>query len=78
MTVVSMSGQEFSRLKVLLDLQSGRLRVDDAAQLAGIGRRQAFRLLKVLRDCGPAGLVSKHRGHTPAIAVFLAPIEIWR
>jgi hypothetical protein len=57
-TVVSMSGQEFSRLKVLLDVQSGRLRVDDAAQLAGIGRRQAFRLLKVLRDCGPAGDIS--------------------
>jgi hypothetical protein len=38
-----MSGQEFSRLKVLLDVQSGRLRVDDAAQLAGIGRRQAFK-----------------------------------
>lgn len=62
MTVVSMSGQEFSRLKVLLDVQSGHLRVDDAAQLAGIGRRQAFRLLRALRENGPTSLVSKHRG----------------
>ena len=62
MTVVSMSGQEFSRLKVLLDVQTGRLRVDGAARLAGIGRRQAFRLLKALREHGPTGLISKHRG----------------
>jgi hypothetical protein len=33
MTVVSMSNQEFSRLQVLLDVQAGRLRIEDAAQL---------------------------------------------
>jgi hypothetical protein len=62
MTVVSMSAQEFSRLQVLLDVQSGRLRVEDAAQLIGLGRRQIFRLLKDIRSSGPAGLISKRRG----------------
>jgi len=62
MTVVSMSNQEFSRLQVLLDVQSGRLRIEDAAQLIGLKRRQVFRLLKGIREDGPAGLISKHRG----------------
>jgi hypothetical protein len=62
MTVVSMSNQEFSRLQVLLDVQSGRLRFEDAAQLIGLGRRQVFRLLKSVREAGPAGLISKRRG----------------
>lgn len=62
MTVVSMSKQEFSRLQVLLDVQSGRLRIEDAAQLIGLGRRQVFRLLKDVRESGPAGLISKRRG----------------
>lgn len=62
MVVVSMSTQEFSRLQVLLDVQSGRLRVEDAAQLIGLGRRQIFRLLNNIQASGPAGLISKRRG----------------
>jgi Winged helix-turn helix len=61
MTVVTMSKQEFSRLQVLLDVQSGQLRIEDAAQLIGLGRRQIFRLLEGLRASGPSGLISKHR-----------------
>jgi hypothetical protein len=62
MTAVSMSKQEFSRLQAILDVQSGRLRIEDAAQLVGLGRRQIFRLLKGVRKDGPAGLISKRRG----------------
>jgi hypothetical protein len=62
MTVVSMSNQEFSRLQVLLDVQPGRLWIEDVAQLVGLGRRQVFRLLKGIRESGPAGLISKRRG----------------
>jgi hypothetical protein len=40
--VVSMSKQEFSRLEVLLRVQSGRLRVSDACVLIGLQRRQIF------------------------------------
>ena len=39
MAVMSMSTKEFGRLEVLLSVQSGRLRVDDASQLMGICRR---------------------------------------
>jgi hypothetical protein len=60
--VVSMSEKEFSRLSVLMDVEGGRLRVDDAAQLLRLQRRQVFRLLKGLRTEGAASLGSKRRG----------------
>jgi hypothetical protein len=40
--VVSMSKQEFSRLEVLLRVQSGHLRVSDACVLIGLQRRQVL------------------------------------
>ena len=62
MAAVSMSKQEFSRLEVLLRVQSGRLRVSDACALIGLRRRQVFRLLRGLKQDGAASLVSKRRG----------------
>ena len=62
--VVSMSEKEFSRLSVLMDAQAGRLRIDDAARLLKLKRRQVFRLLKGLRTVGAASLASKRRGRT--------------
>jgi hypothetical protein len=38
-----MSEKEFSRLSVLMDVQAGRLRIDDAARLLELKRRQVFR-----------------------------------
>jgi hypothetical protein len=60
--VLSMSKQEFSRLDVLLRVQSGRLRVSDACVLIGLQRRQIFRLLRGLKQDGAASLLSKRRG----------------
>jgi hypothetical protein len=40
MAVLSMSNQEFTRLDVLLWVQSGQLRVEDACALIGLGRRR--------------------------------------
>ena len=62
MAVVSMSKQEFSRLEVLLRVQSGRLRVSDACVLIGLQRRQVFRLLRGLKRDGATSLLSKRRG----------------
>jgi hypothetical protein len=60
--VVSMSKREFDRLEVLTGVRSGRLRVADACGLLGLSRRQAFRLLRGMREDGAASLVSKRRG----------------
>src|ERR1700739_1630920 len=57
-----MSKQEFSRLEVLLRVQSGGLRVSDACVLIGLQRRQVFRLLRDLKQDGLASLLSKRRG----------------
>src|SRR5437868_3764452 len=57
-----MSKQEFSRLEVLLRVQSGRLRVTDACVLIGLQRRQVFRLLRGLKQDGATSLLSKRRG----------------
>ncbi len=62
MSVVSMGKQEFSRLEVLLQVQSGRLRITDACELIGVHRRQIFRLLRGLKENGARGLISKRRG----------------
>jgi hypothetical protein len=62
MTVLSMSKQEFTRLEVLLRVQSGRLRVEDACALIGLGRRQVFRLLRGVKRDGSSSLLSKRRG----------------
>jgi hypothetical protein len=62
MAVMSMSTQEFSRLEVLLGVQSGRLRLADASRLLGVCRRQVQRLLHGLAQNGPASLISRRRG----------------
>jgi hypothetical protein len=60
--VVTMSGGEFSRLQVLIDIDDGGLSVDEATGLLGVGRRQAYRLLAAFRARGPGGLTSRKRG----------------
>ncbi|WP_231627024.1 hypothetical protein [Novosphingobium sp. AAP83] len=45
MTVLAMSYGELSRYDTLLRVERGELRVEDAAGLLGLKRRQIFRLL---------------------------------
>jgi hypothetical protein len=61
-TVRLMSDGELTRFEVLRDLGQRRLTVTAAARLLRLERRQVFRLLKVYRSDGAAGLVSKRRG----------------
>jgi transposase len=62
MTVITMSRTELSRLRVMIDLADGRTRVEDAASLMGLQRRQVYRLLDAFRAHGPDALISKRRG----------------
>lgn len=62
MTVITMSRTELSRLRVMIDLADGRTRVEDAAALMGLQRRQVYRLLDAFRAHGPDALISKRRG----------------
>jgi len=62
MTVITMSRTELSRLRVMIDLPDGRTRVEDAAALIGLQRRQVYQLLDAFRAHGPDALISKRRG----------------
>lgn len=62
---VVMSERELNRIGVLSEVEAGRLRVEDAAGLLGLTRRQVFRLLARLRTDGPTGLAHKARGRAP-------------
>jgi hypothetical protein len=62
MTVIQMSGQELTRLRIMIDLADGRITVEAAAALMGLGRRQVFRLRRSFAADGVSGLVSRKRG----------------
>jgi len=62
MTVLAMSHGELSRFDTLMRVERDELRVDDAASLLGLKRRQVFRLLDRMRAEGAAGLISRKRG----------------
>ena len=62
MTVLAMSHGELSRFDTLMRVERGELRVEDAATLLGLKRRQVFRLLERLRSEGAPGVVSRKRG----------------
>ena len=62
MTVLAMSHGELSRFDTLNRVRRGELRVEDAAAVLGLKRRQIFRLLDRLRSEGASGLVSRKRG----------------
>src|SRR6267143_7122464 len=62
MTVITMSRNELTRLRVLIDVADGRLSIADATGLIGVGRRQIYRLMQAFRADGPDGLISRKRG----------------
>ena len=62
MAVIQMSTRELTRLRVMIDLADGRLTVETAATLMGMGRRQVFRLRRTFATDGPSALVSRKRG----------------
>src|SRR5438270_10571928 len=64
MTLITMSRNELTRLRVLIDVADGRLSVADATGLIGVGRRQVYRLLDAFRAGGPDGLISRKRGRS--------------
>ena len=78
MTVIQMSDRELTRLRVMIDLGDGRLTLEAAGTLMGIGRRQVFRPLldglvaqAVLHAADVRGIKSKAVAlHQPGVAVL--------
>ncbi|GGD47041.1 ISNCY family transposase [Croceicoccus pelagius] len=74
MTVVAMSHGELTRHDTLLRFERGELRIEDAAVLLGVCRRQVYRLLDRWHADGPEGLVSWKRGR-PSNRTFKAELR---
>jgi hypothetical protein len=53
MTVITTSRTELSRLRLMIDLTDCRTRMEDAAALLGLRRRQIYRLLDALSRTRP-------------------------
>src|ERR1700688_3208350 len=62
MTVIQVSGQELTRLRIMIDLADGRITVEATAALMGLGRRQVFRLRRAFAADGASALSSRKRG----------------
>ncbi|HSZ90875.1 MAG TPA: helix-turn-helix domain-containing protein [Acetobacteraceae bacterium] len=62
MAVLEMSERELSRRRVMIDLADGRLTVEAAGALMGVGRRQVFRVCRAFASAGASGLVSRKHG----------------
>jgi hypothetical protein len=56
MAVIQMSDRDLARLRMLIDLVDGRLTLDAAGDLMGLGRRQVFRLRRAFAADGPSAL----------------------
>ena len=63
---IAMSSKELARYRVLGGVLEGQLALQDTADALGVSARHARRLLKRLRERGPAGLVHGNRGCTPS------------
>jgi len=60
--LLNMSAKELSRLEVMQRLSEKRMSQREAGAMLNLSTRQIKRLLKVYRQKGAVGLVSKHRG----------------
>ena len=62
---VTFTVTELKRMKVLAEVDAGRVTGLEAAQVLGISLRQAWRLLTAFREEGAAGLAHGNRGREP-------------
>jgi transposase len=57
--------REQKLVRVLVELEAGRLRAEEGAQVLGVSERHVWRLLAAFREQGAAGLVHGNRGREP-------------
>ena len=62
---VILTVKEQKRLKVLVELEAGRLAGQEAAEVLGISERQVWRVVAAFRKEGAAGLAHGNRGREP-------------
>jgi len=62
---VTLTVKEQKRLRVLVEVEAGRLSGQEAGEVLGVSLRQVWRLLAAFREKGAAGLTHGNRGREP-------------
>ena len=60
--ILTMSQKEVDRLKIIGQIETKVLRVEEGANLMGVSKRQTYRVLKKIKEEGSAGMIHKLRG----------------
>ncbi len=60
--ILTMSRKEVERLKIINQIETKVLTVEEEADLMGISSRQTYRVLKKIKEEGSAGIIHKLRG----------------
>jgi transposase len=63
--ILTLSKREQKRLMVLNEVEKGKLKVWQAAEVMGVCERQGWRILAAYREGGAAGLAHGNRGRKP-------------
>jgi hypothetical protein len=60
--ILTMSYKEADRLKIISQLESKKITVEESLELMGISARQTYRILKRIKEEGTKGIIHKLRG----------------
>jgi transposase len=63
--ILTLNKKEQKRLRVLNEVEKGKVVIREAGEILGISERQGWRLLAVYREEGAAGLAHGNRGRKP-------------
>jgi hypothetical protein len=60
--ILTMSQKEVDRIRIVSQIESNKLTVEEGSELLGISQRQAYRVMKRIKEQGAKGVIHKLRG----------------
>lgn len=60
--ILTMSQKEVDRIRIVSQIESNKLTVEEGSELLGISQRQAYRVMKRIKEEGAKGVIHKLRG----------------
>jgi hypothetical protein len=60
--ILTMSQKEIDRIRIVSQIEANKLTVEEGSELLGISQRQAYRVMKRIKEEGAKGVIHKLRG----------------
>ena len=60
--ILTMSQKEVDRIGIVSQIEANKLTVEEGSELLGISQRQAYRVMKRIKEEGAKGVIHKLRG----------------